>query len=140
MRRQTGGKGAGERRHHTGTDRLHPAATAERLGKSRALLRNNRLSLTRGTRCKQESKAFPEEETIETTGQVTRRTRGRSRIIVERRSFLDAGRGCGRVTAFLDYAFPLHRPMDVVINTGGRTGWHNWPLPGPLFPSAPELM
>ena len=40
---------------------------------------------------------------------------------------------------FLDYAFPpLHQPMGVVTNTGGRTGWHNWPLPGPLFPSAPQ--
>ena len=40
---------------------------------------------------------------------------------------------------FLDYAFPpLHQPMDVITNTGGRTGWHNSPLPGPLFPSAPQ--
>jgi len=87
-----------------------------------------------------EQSASSEGETIETTGQVTRKTRGRSRIVVERRSFLDAGtevRPGDR--KFLDYAFPpLHQPMDVVTNTGGRTGWHNWPLPGPLFPSAPQ--
>jgi hypothetical protein len=87
-----------------------------------------------------EQSASSQEETIETTGQVTRKTRGRSRIVVERRSFLDAGtevRPGDR--KFLDYAFPpLHQPMDVVTNTGGRTGWHNWPLPGPLFPSAPQ--
>jgi hypothetical protein len=87
-----------------------------------------------------EQSASSEEVTIETTGQVTRKTRGRSRIVVERRSFLDAGtevRPGDR--KFLDYAFPpLHQPMDVVTNTGGRTGWHNWPLPGPLFPSAPQ--
>jgi hypothetical protein len=36
---------------------------------------------------------------------------------------------------FLDYALPpLHIPMDVVTNTGGRVGWHNSPLPGRLFP------
>ena len=77
------------------------------------------------------------EETIETTGQVTRKTRGRSRIIVERRSFLDAGTEVAPGDRkFLDYAFPpLHQPMDVITNTGGRTGWHNSPLPGPLFPS-----
>jgi hypothetical protein len=84
--------------------------------------------------------ASPEKESIETTGRVTRRSRARSRIIVERRSFLDAGtevRPGDR--KFLDYAFPpLHQPTDVVTNTGGRTGWHNWPLPGPLFPSAPQ--
>jgi len=87
-----------------------------------------------------EQSASSEGETIETTGQVTRKTRGRSRIVVERRSFLDAGtevRPGDR--KFLDYSFPpLHQPMDVVTNTGGRTGWHNWPLPGPLFPSAPQ--
>jgi hypothetical protein len=80
------------------------------------------------------------EEAVETTGQVTRRGRSRSRIVVERRSFLDAGtevRPGDR--KFLDYAFPpLHQPMDVVTNTGGRVGWHNSPLPGPLFPSAPQ--
>jgi hypothetical protein len=83
--------------------------------------------------------ASPDEGTIETTGRVTRRS-ARSRIIVERRSFLDAGtevRPGDR--KFLDYAFPpLHQPMDVLTNTGGRTGWHNWPLPGPMFPSGPQ--
>ncbi len=83
-------------------------------------------------------KASSEEARIETTGRVTRRAR--SRIVVERRSFLDAGtevRPGDR--KFLDYAFPpLHQPMDVVTNTGGRTGWHNWPLPGPMFPTGPQ--
>jgi hypothetical protein len=33
------------------------------------------------------------------------------------------------------YAFsPLHTPLDVVTNIGGRVGWDNLPLPGPLFP------
>ena len=92
-----------------------------------------------GVRAREPS-ASSAEGTVETTGQVTRRRHARSRIVVERRSFLDAGtevRPGDR--KFLDYAFPpLHQPMDVVTNTGGRTGWHNWPLPGPLFPSGPQ--
>ena len=63
--------------------------------------------------------------------------RPRSQIVVEPRSFLDAGTEVlpGQ-RKFLDYAFPpTHTPMDVVQNTGGRVGWHNSPLPGPFFPS-----
>ena len=34
---------------------------------------------------------------------------------------------------FTDYAYPpLHQPLDVVTNTGGRVGWHRSPLPGPF--------
>ena len=62
--------------------------------------------------------------------------RPRSRVVVEPRSFLDAGAEVlpGQ-RKFLDYALPpTHTPMDVVQNTGGRVGWHNSPLPGPFFP------
>ena len=63
--------------------------------------------------------------------------RARARVTVQKRSFLDAGTEVAPGDRkFLDYAFPpLHQPMDVITNTGGRTGWHNSPLPGPLFPS-----
>jgi hypothetical protein len=62
--------------------------------------------------------------------------RPRTRVIVERRSFLDAGTTVAPgERKFLDYALPpTHTPMDVVQNTGGRVGWHNSPLPGPFFP------
>jgi hypothetical protein len=78
-----------------------------------------------------------EERSIETTGRMTRRERGRSRVVVVPRSFLDAGTEVlPGERKFLDYAFPPnHTPMDVVTNTGGRVGWHTSPLPGPLFPS-----
>ena len=40
-----------------------------------------------------------------------------------------------RMRRILDYAFPpTHVALEVVTNTGGRVGWHNSPLPGPLFP------
>jgi hypothetical protein len=67
---------------------------------------------------------------------VARTTRPRSRIVVEPRSFLDAGTEVlPGERKFLDYALPpTHTPMDVVQNTGGRVGWHNSPLPGPFFP------
>jgi hypothetical protein len=65
-----------------------------------------------------------------------RSKRPASRVIVKPRSFLDAGTQVRPgERKFLDYALPpLHTPMDVVTNTGGRVGWHNSPLPGPLFP------
>jgi hypothetical protein len=62
--------------------------------------------------------------------------RPRSRVVVAPRSFLDAGREVSpRERKPPVYAFsPLHTPLDVVTNTGGRVGWDNLPLPGPLFP------
>ena len=40
-----------------------------------------------------------------------------------------------RMRRILDYAFPpTHVALEVVTNTGGRVGFHNSPLPGPLFP------
>ena len=74
---------------------------------------------------------------VERTGRVIRRAGARSRVLVAPRSFLDAGTEVlPGERKFLDYALPpLHMPMDVVTNTGGRVGWHNSPLPGPLFPS-----
>jgi hypothetical protein len=59
-----------------------------------------------------------------------------TRVLVVRRSFLDAGTDVQPgERKFLDYAFPpTHQPTDVVTNTGGRVGWHNSPLPGPTFP------
>jgi len=62
--------------------------------------------------------------------------RPQSRVVVEPRSFLDAGTEVlPGERKFLDYALPpTHTPIDVVQNTGGRVGWHNSPLPGPFFP------
>ena len=62
--------------------------------------------------------------------------RKRTRVVVQRRSFLDAGTDVvPGDRKFLDYALPpTHTPIDVVQNTGGRVGWHNSPLPGPFFP------
>jgi hypothetical protein len=64
--------------------------------------------------------------------------RPRARIVVVRRSYLDAGTQLSPgERKFLDYAQPaLHQPYNVVTNVGGRVGWHNSPLPGPFFPNA----
>jgi hypothetical protein len=61
-----------------------------------------------------------------------------ARIVVVRRSYLDAGTQVSPgERKFLDYAHPpLHQPYNVVTNVGGRVGWHNSPLPGPVFPNA----
>ena len=76
------------------------------------------------------------EQRVTTAPRVAGASRARTRVVVERRSFLDAGTEVlpGQ-RKFLDYAFPpTHTPMDVEQNTGGRVGWHNSPLPGPFFP------
>lgn len=59
----------------------------------------------------------------------------RPRVLVMRRSFLDAGTEVSRgERKFTDYAFPpLHTPLDVVTNVGGRVGWHRSPLPSSPF-------
>jgi hypothetical protein len=71
-----------------------------------------------------------------TSTRVVSKKRPRTRVVVERRSFLDAGTEVAPgERKFLDYALPpTHTPIDVVQNTGGRVGWHNSPLPGPFFP------
>lgn len=71
-----------------------------------------------------------------TSTRVVSKKRPRTRVVVERRSFLDAGTDVAPgERKFLDYALPpTHIPFDVVQNTGGRVGWHNSPLPGPFFP------
>jgi hypothetical protein len=60
----------------------------------------------------------------------------RARIVVEPRSFLDAGTEVlPGERKFTDYAFPpgpYSTPLAVVTNTGGRVGWHRSPLPGPF--------
>jgi hypothetical protein len=60
----------------------------------------------------------------------------RARIVVELRSFLDAGTEVlPGERKFTDYAFPAgpySTPLAVVQDTGGRTGWHRSPLPGPF--------
>jgi hypothetical protein len=60
----------------------------------------------------------------------------RARIVVEPRSFLDAGTEVlPGERKFTDYAFPAgpySTPLAVVQDTGGRTGWHRSPLPGPF--------
>ena len=59
-----------------------------------------------------------------------------ARVTVEPRSFLDAGTEVlPGERKFTDYAFPAgsySMPLAEVQNTGGRTGWHRSPLPGPF--------
>ena len=75
------------------------------------------------------------ERSATTAKRVVSAKRPRSRVVVAPRSFLDAGREVPRERKPPVYAFsPLHTPLDVVTNTGGRVGWDNLPLPGPLFP------
>src|SRR5262245_1905043 len=76
------------------------------------------------------------ERSVTTTTRVVNAKRPRSRVVVAPRSFLDTGREVPpRERQPPVYAFsPLHTPLDVVTNTGGRVGWDNLPLPGPLFP------
>jgi hypothetical protein len=76
-----------------------------------------------------------EQNVTRTTGIVSAKP-ARSRVVVRARSFLDAGTEVlPGERKFLDYAFPpTHVALEVVTNTGGRVGWHNSPLPGPLFP------
>ena len=63
--------------------------------------------------------------------------RPHTRIVVVRRSFLDAGTQVSPgERKFLDYAYPpTYQPYNAVTNIGGRVGWHNSPLPGPFFPN-----
>jgi hypothetical protein len=60
----------------------------------------------------------------------------RARIVVEPRSFLDAGTEVlPGDRKFTDYAFPpgsYSMPLSEVTNVGGRVGWHRSPLPGPF--------
>jgi hypothetical protein len=76
------------------------------------------------------------ERSVTRAKRVVAAKRPRSRVVVAPRSFLDAGREVPpRERKPPVYAFsPLHTPLDVVTNTGGRVGWDNLPLPGPLFP------
>jgi hypothetical protein len=76
------------------------------------------------------------ERSVRTSTRVASTKRPRSRVVVAPRSFLDAGREVPpRERKPPVYAFsPLHTPLDVVTNTGGRVGWDNLPLPGPFFP------
>jgi hypothetical protein len=76
------------------------------------------------------------EQNVTTTTRIVSAKRARSRVVVRARSFLDAGTEVlPGERKFLDYAFPpTHVALAVVTNTGGRVGWHNSPLPGPLFP------
>ena len=76
------------------------------------------------------------EQNVTTTTRIVSAKRTRSRVVVRARSFLDAGTEVlPGERKFLDYAFPpTHVALEVVTNTGGRVGWHNSPLPGPLFP------
>lgn len=64
--------------------------------------------------------------------------RPRARIVVLRRSYLDAGTQVSPgERKFLGYAYPpTYQPYNVVTNIGGRVGWHNSPLPGPFFPNS----
>jgi hypothetical protein len=75
--------------------------------------------------------------TVRATRRVVTARRAPTRVLVVRRSFLDAGTDVQprQERKYLDYAFsPTHTPTDVVTNTGGRVGWHNSPMPGPFFP------
>jgi hypothetical protein len=77
-----------------------------------------------------------EQRSVRTATHAVAAKRPRSRVVVAPRSFLDAGTEVRPgERKFLNYAFsPLQAPLNVVTNTGGRVGWHNSPLPGPLFP------
>jgi hypothetical protein len=80
--------------------------------------------------------ANQKQKNVARTTRVASARRARSRVVVVPRSFLDAGTEVrpGQ-RKYLDYAFsPIHTAMDVVTNAGGRVGWHNSPLPGPLPP------
>jgi hypothetical protein len=81
-------------------------------------------------------KEAKKEQNVATSRRVASAKRARSRVVVGPRSFLDAGTEVRPgERKFLDYAFPpTHVALGVVTNTGGRVGWHNSPLPGPLFP------
>jgi hypothetical protein len=79
---------------------------------------------------------------IDANGQevvIVTRPRARSRVVVTRRSFLDAGTEVKPgERKFMDYADPPgYQPYNVVTNLGGRVGWHRSPLPGPFFPWGP---
>jgi hypothetical protein len=80
--------------------------------------------------------AAAKDRNITASTRVASKKRGRTHVVVEPRSFLDAGTEVAPgERKFLDYALPpTHTPMGVVQNTGGRVGWHNSPLPGPFFP------
>ena len=98
---------------------------------------NERFSIEQPS--KPPSAAAPEaerERSVTRAKRVVAAKRPRSRVVVAPRSFLDAGREVPpRERKPPVYAFsPLHTPLDVVTNTGGRVGWDNLPLPGPLFP------
>jgi hypothetical protein len=88
------------------------------------------------TRSPLETPDAKKEQNVTTTTRIVGAKRARSRVIVRARSFLDAGAEVlPGERKFLDYAFPpTHVALEVVTNTGGRVGWHNSPLPGPLFP------
>jgi hypothetical protein len=80
----------------------------------------------------------PAQQNATARTRATTAPRARTRVVVVRRSFLDAGTQVIPLEErkFLDYAFPpLHQPYNVVTNIGGRVGWHNSPLPGPFFPT-----
>ena len=64
--------------------------------------------------------------------------RPRARIVVVRRSYLDAGTQVSPgERKFLDYAYPpTYQPYNVVTNIGGRVGWHSSPLSGSFFPNS----
>ena len=75
-------------------------------------------------------------EHVAKSGRVASTKPPATQVVVEPRSFLDAGTEVlpGQ-RKFLDYALPpTHIPTEVVQNTGGRVGWHLSPLPGPFFP------
>jgi hypothetical protein len=111
-------------------------ALAQEPGETAATF-NERFSLQQTTT--PPSRQVPEakkERSVRTNTRVVVAKRPRSRIVVAPRSFLNAGTEVSpRERKPPVYAFsPLHTPLDVVTNTGGRVGWDNLPLPGPLFP------
>ncbi len=88
------------------------------------------------TQATPEPRPMTAQRAVRATRRVASSRRASTRVLVVRRSFLDAGTDVQPgERKFLDYALPpTHTPMDVVTNTGGRVGWHNSPLPGPFFP------
>jgi hypothetical protein len=97
---------------------------------------NERFSAGQTTQPSPEIPEVKKEQNVVATTRAVRVKRPRARVVVVRRSFLNAGSKVGTdERKFLDYAFPpTQAALDVVSNTGGRVGWHNSPLPGPFFP------
>jgi hypothetical protein len=81
-----------------------------------------------------EAEAQARKPSVTTTTRAAPSSRPRARVTVAPRSFLDAGTEVlPGERKFMDYALPPgYQPMGSVVNTGGKIGGDNSPLPGPF--------